>query len=149
MLEKRNEYKSNKNEEAFRERSRHLHVCDLWSWGVTFTLRQGQDSLLHSISLIYCTLVPGMMSVGVILTRYDHSFIFLLPLTFICNLRHMSLNASCFSVFLYFFSDNHKDESKIANRNFVMLKWLFETNQSFFFVSFVSCDGASWFPRNR
>ena len=26
-------------QEAFRER-RHLYVCDLWSWGVTLTLRQ-------------------------------------------------------------------------------------------------------------
>ena len=33
-------------QETFRER-RHLHVCDLWPWGVTLAFRQGQESWCH------------------------------------------------------------------------------------------------------
>ena len=46
-------------QEAFRER-RHLHVCDLWPWVVTLTLRH---------RFLYCPLVPGMMSVSVIVCQ--------------------------------------------------------------------------------
>ena len=30
----------------------HLHICDLWPWGVTLNLRQGQESWCHKMLLI-------------------------------------------------------------------------------------------------
>ena len=66
--------------EAFRER-RHFHVCDLWPWVVTLLLSQGQKGLCHySCCLLYCTLVPGIMSVSVIVCK-------IWPFVHFCDLR--------------------------------------------------------------
>ena len=58
-------------QEAFRER-RHLHVCDLWPWVV-------KKAYVIRCRLLYCTLVPGMMSVNVIVSE-------IWPLVYFCDL---------------------------------------------------------------
>ena len=57
------EIKIKKKQEAFSER-RHLHVFDLWHWGATLTLSQDLIVYVIRCRLLYCTLVPGMMSVS-------------------------------------------------------------------------------------
>ena len=64
-----------KKRETFSER-RHLHGCDLWPWCVNLTLLQGQESLCR---LLYCALVPGMISMNVIVCE-------ILPLIYFCDL---------------------------------------------------------------
>ena len=75
-------------QKAFRER-RHLHVCDLWPWVVTLTLCQ--DYVIRC-RLLYCSLVPGMMSVSVIVCEiwplvYFHD-LWPSPVTFIVHQGH-------------------------------------------------------------
>ena len=74
--------------ETFRER-RHLQVCDLWPWVVTLTLDQGQKGLCHQMSLIiyYCTLLPGMMSMGLLLYEISPFVYFIWHLTFTYDLQ--------------------------------------------------------------
>ena len=45
------------------QKPRFLNACDLWSWHVTFTLRQGRESYVNRCRLLYSTLIPG---------RYDN-----------------------------------------------------------------------------
>ena len=55
-------HKENFWQEAFRER-KHFHICDIWHWRVTLTLRQGKNkAYVIRCCLLFCTLVPGMMS---------------------------------------------------------------------------------------
>ena len=76
-----------KNQEAFRER-RHLHVCDLCD--VPLTFRQGQKADVIRCHLSYCTLVPGMMSMGLLLYEILPFVYSMLPLTFTCDLHRLS-----------------------------------------------------------
>ena len=55
----------NREQEAFRER-RHFHICNLWPWIMTLTLSQVKKVYVIIYCLLYCALVPGMMSVNVI-----------------------------------------------------------------------------------
>ena len=62
----------NYKQEAFRER-RHFHICDIWHWRVTLTLSQGQNYYVIRYRSLYCTLVPGMMSVSVIVCEINQT----------------------------------------------------------------------------
>ena len=74
---------------AFRER-RHLHACDL----LTLTLGQGRKGLCR---LLYCTLVPGMMSVSVIVCE-------IWPLVKNENTFYLKHKGRHFRLFFYFCS---------------------------------------------
>ena len=80
-----------KKKKAFRER-RYLHDCDLLPYGVTWTFRQGQKSDVIKCHLLYCTLVPGMMSMGLLLCEISPFIYFMWPLTFILTLSSVKVN---------------------------------------------------------
>ena len=98
-------------QEAFRER-RHLHDCDLWPWA--YGIR---------CCLLYCTLVPGMMSVSVIVCEiwpFVHfCYLWPSPVTFIVRQGHNSRSkitdvvsafSKCFLSCLFYFLVEEKGQ---------------------------------------
>ena len=63
----------------------------LWPYGVTLSFCQGQESWsVIRCRLLYCTLEPGMMSMGLILYKRSLFVYSKWPLTFICDLQLLS-----------------------------------------------------------
>ena len=62
--------------------------CDLSPCGVT-TFRQAQESWCH---LLYCTLLPGMISMDLLLYKISTFVYFMWPLTFTCDLQLLSMS---------------------------------------------------------
>ena len=96
-----------KKQEAFKER-RHLHVCDLWPWGVTLTFHKIKKADVIRCRFLYCTLEPGMMSMDIMFYDISLFVYFMWPLTFTSDLQLLSrslavLSLDVFNVVEYFF----------------------------------------------
>ena len=66
----------------------------LWPWRVTLTWLQGQKAYVIRCRLLYYALVPGTMSMNVIVCEILLLIYFLWPLTFTCDLQLMSRSLS-------------------------------------------------------
>ena len=87
----------NTQQEAFRER-RHLHVCDLLHWLLIWPNFKVKKAYVIGCCLLYCALVPGIMSMNIIVCEIWPLIHFLWPLTFTCNLELMSMSLKLQSV---------------------------------------------------